>query len=245
MRYVDSHVHLPHYPNLGELLSFASSQEMMLFSVSTNVKTAEMGLEQRERFQNSVKSFVGIHPSDALVERNPGEIASLVKRADGVGEIGLDPHYSEVSRKSKQMEVFVAQIQSAEDNRKPVQVHTRGAEKTCLETLGSYELPRVLLHWFEGEQLVHQAADRGYYVSVGPALLSSKKIMTIAKSCPTDLLMTESDGPVSFSAIEGVSGPYTVPSVVFRLSQILKKDYFDLLAKLVKNAESFLAPGKG
>ncbi len=44
---------------------------MRLFSVSTNAKTAEIGLEQRGRFQDNVKSFVGIHPSEALVEKDP------------------------------------------------------------------------------------------------------------------------------------------------------------------------------
>jgi TatD DNase family protein len=245
MRYVDCHVHIVDYPHPDEVLSFASAQGMMLFSVSTDVKTAKMSLEQKERSQNSVKSFVGIHPSEALTEKDPMGILRLVERADGIGEIGLDPQYSEVSEKSKQMEVFVAQIQSAEVNGKPVQVHTRGAENTCLDTLGSYNLPRVLLHWFEGEQLVRAAADRGYYISLGPALLFSKKIARIAKSCPPDLLLTESDGPVSFKAIGGAGGPHAVPSVVFRLCQLLGKDYLDLSAKLVKNAETFIATGKG
>ncbi len=218
---------------------------MTLFSVSTNTKTAEVGLGQSRRFPETVKSFVGIHPSEALIENDPGTIARLAERADGIGEIGLDPHYSEVSENGKQMRVFVAQVRLAESCKKPVQVHTRGAERACLDTLGSYDLPRVLLHWFEGEPLLGEAADRGYYVSVGPALLFSKKMARIAKSTPPDLLLTESDGPVSFRAIGGARGPYAVPSVIFRLSEMLRVDYFDLSAKLVKNAEAFLAAAKG
>ncbi len=213
--------------------------------MSTNAKTAEIGLEQRRRFQDNVKSFVGIHPSEALIENDPGPITNLAKGADGVGEIGLDPHYSEVSETGKQMKVFVAQIRLAESSGKPVQVHSRGAERACLDTLGSYDLPRVLLHWFEGESLIREATDRGYYMSVGPALLISKKMERIAKFCPPDLLLTESDGPVSFRALGGASGPYAVPSVIFRLSEILRVDYFDLSAKLVKNAEAFIAAAKG
>ncbi len=192
-----------------------------------------------------MKSFVGIHPSEALVEKDPAAITKLAKRADGIGEIGLDPHYSEVSENGKQMEVFVAQVQLAESSRKPVQVHTRGAERACLDNLGSYNLSRVLLHWFEGEPLLRDAVDRGYYVSVGPALLFSKKMTRIAKSCPPELLLTESDGPVSFRALGGSGGPYAVPSVVFRLAEVLRVDYIDLSSKLVDNAEAFLGTAKG
>lgn len=245
MRYADCHIHVMDYIQPDPVLSFASAQGMMLFSVSTNAKTAERGLEQRERFHNTLKLFVGIHPSEATIESQPEVISKFAKRADGIGEIGLDPRYSEVSEKSTQMRVFLDQLRLAETSRKPVQVHTRDAEGTCIGSLASYELPRVLLHWFEGEPLLNEAAGRGYYVSVGPALLYSKILARIAKAYPLDLLLTESDGPVSFRALGDAGGPYLVPSVVFRLSEILRMDYLDLSAKLVKNAETFLFRAKG
>ncbi len=241
MRYVDAHVHMAEYTQPDELLSFASAQGMMVFSVSTNAMTARLGLEQRERFGKTLKTFVGVHPSEATIETDFAALQRFADRADGIGEIGLDPRYSDVSKKSAQMATFLKQVELAEKKRKPLQVHSRNAEGPCLEALGSYELRGVLLHWFQGESFLQRAAQRGYFISLGPALLYSKKLARIARVHPPDLLLTESDGPVTFEPLGVAGGTYTVPSVVFRLSQLLRVDYFELSAKLVNNAEAFLS----
>ena len=186
--------------------------------------------------------FVGVHPSEA--ERTPklGWLPELAKDARGIGEIGMDPKFSSVEEGGAQRKLFVDQLGLAEKFRLPIQVHTRGAEKLCLELLSTRTLGRVLLHWFDGAEVAKVAADRGYFVSVGPAALYSRRIAAMAERYPTELLLTESDGPVAFGALGGVSGPALIPSVVFRLSEVKKCGFEEMALTVVRNSMDFLGP---
>lgn len=239
MRWADCHVHLSDYSALEQTLKFASERQIRLFSVSTGHDTALTTLELSKRFRSSLKSFIGIHPSAAVTESELDAFSGLLDVADGIGEIGLDPTYSETTPGRPQATIFASFLELAEKHDKPVQVHTRKAERQCLDLLGVHKL-KVLLHWFEGEALLEEAAQRGYFVSVGPAVLYSKKLERIARAYPLDLILTESDGPVSFPPLGGVGGPLLVPSVIFRLAEILKLDLAELAERLFDNSVKYL-----
>ncbi len=239
--YYDCHLHLPECPEVESILTFARSEPIELFSVSVGIEESRSNLELGRRYPEKVRVFVGIHPSEAAGDQRLEELELLSEDADGIGEVGLDPKYSSVEEGSLQVRVFTGQLGLAERQGKPVQVHSRGAEKACLDRLNSFHPPRVLLHWFEGEELASQAAGRGYYVSFGPALLYSKKLARIAKEYPRDLVLTESDAPVAYRALgELVAGPYLVPSVVFSLAQLNGVDFEEMEASLSENSRRYL-----
>ncbi len=187
-----------------------------------------------------LRAFVGVHPSEAEREPDVGWLEAEVRRATGVGEIGLDPKYNAADR-SAQVGLFRKQLAVAEKAKKPVQVHTRGAERESLDILSSFRLKAVLLHWFQGEELLGEANDSGSYVSFGPALLVSKKLQRMAASWDTTRLLVESDGPVSFSALGGASGPWLIPSVVFKLAEVLGRPNEDTARIVRDNTLAFLS----
>ena len=240
VRFIDSHLHLTEYDDLTSIVGCARSSETLLLTTSLDKKTSLRNLELGTEFPDVVRPFVGIHPSEASREEGIGWIEGSLWLGCGVGETGLDPRYSEVSESSAQMRIFSSQLELAEKAGKPVQVHSRGAEEACLEKLSSYHLRRVLLHWFEGESLSSSAASRGYYASFGPAILQSKKVARIAASYPEDLVLTESDGPVAFSALRGACGPSLIPSVVFCLAELRKKQFAETARGLVLNGSAYL-----
>ena len=84
------------------------------------------------------------------------------------------------------------------------------------------------------------AAAKGFLVSFGPALLYSKKLQRIASSYPDDLILSESDGPVAFSALGGTGGPMAVPSVVFKLAQLKGEPFEEMASTLAKNCSTYL-----
>jgi TatD DNase family protein len=143
------------------------------------------------------------------------------------------------------MRVFQAQLSLAERLRKPVQVHSRGAEAECLRLLPSFSPPSVLLHWFQGDAFSGEAADRGYFVSFGPAILNSRKLQAMASTYPERLLLAESDGPVTFAALGGAGGPWLVPSVVLKLAELRRLPFGEMADLLVKNSMAFAGSGKG
>ena len=215
---------------------------MRLISVTVAPVEVEQNLALRRLNPSVVTSFIGVHPSEATSIPNAlEELAPLWEAADGVGEIGLDPKYSEVSPGSAQASLFRGQVEVAERLGKPVQVHSRGAEAACLDVLEGSTVRSLLMHWFESEDLLGRALrSPRSFVSFGPALLYSKKLRRIAGRCPPEAVILESDGPVAFSALGGAGGPGLVPSVAFKLAEMWGKSLDETAHLLSLNAKSFL-----
>lgn len=246
MRFIDSHVHLCDYPAPEKVVREAALTQTVLYSQSideaTSLKTAS--LARAWPFQ--VAAFIGVHPSEAEKTSSLEWSEEALKGAVGVGEIGLDPKYSSDGGVGRQSEVFEELLGIAVSAGKPVQVHSRGAERLTLEKLSGYKLKSVLMHWFQGEELVSQVMDKGYYVSFGPAILASKKLQGMALKCDPGLVLAESDGPVPFSGLGGRHGPSLIPSVVLKLSQLWGRKFSEVEEGLVANGTNYLGDaGKG
>jgi TatD DNase family protein len=237
--FVDSHLHLSEYGDAAQPLALARGRAL-LFSAAVDRASAERTLSVSAMNPDEVRAFVGVHPSEATREEPGDWLATAVGRAAGVGEIGLDPKYSEVSPRSRQMSLFLGQLELAEKAGKPVQVHSRGAEAACIEALETFSIPRVQLHWFQGESLARRASDRGYYASFGPALIESRKLKRMAANWERERLLAESDGPVGFPGLGGSGGPALIPSVVFALGEALSMSFEDANELVRRNSVSFL-----
>jgi TatD DNase family protein len=238
----DAHVHLPAYPDPGGVIAAARKRGMRLVSVGVSPAEAAPNLGLRAIDPSTVKCFIGIHPSEAAsVSGGLEALSPLWDAADGVGEVGLDPKYSPVGAGSAQMELFAAQVEVAGRARKPLQVHSRGAEAACIDVLEGRSLGSVLMHWFEGEEMLGQVLSRQRtFVSFGPAILYSKKLQRMARRCPPEAVLVESDGPVAFGALGGAEGPGLVPSVAFKLAELWGRRYEEAVERLWLNAESYL-----
>lgn len=242
MRFIDSHVHLSEYGDQTAWAAFARSSETALLSSGVNQSTslATLDLARQGNRGPVVKAFVGVHPSETGDGSDLSWFAEALKDATGAGELGLDPKYPGLSTKGGQKTLFTRQLEEVERSGKPVQVHSRGAEKLCLETLGSYRLDAVLMHWFEGEAELGEVQNRGYYVSFGPALLYSKRLQRMAARLDPGRALVESDGPVTFRALGGAGGPQLVPSVVFKLAELWGTSFADAQAITLNSGLSYL-----
>jgi TatD DNase family protein len=223
------------------MMIFARSTETTLAAVSTSKRDSMITLEFARENGDCVKAFVGIHPSEAAKGEDLEWLDSAAKEAKGIGEIGLDPSYSEIGENSPQMKAFHAQLLTAERHSKPVQVHTRGAEAQCLDQLGTYSLATVHLHWFEGEPYASKASSMGCFASFGPAVIHSKKLQRIAAAYPEDLVLTETDGPVKFPSLVGAGGPWLVASVIFKLAELSHRSFDETAEKIKRNSLVYLA----
>jgi TatD DNase family protein len=240
MRFVDSHVHLCEYQETFEILSTARSTETLLLSSGIDRRSSLRTLEIARAAPGLVKAFVGVHPSEAQLETDLEWFEAALGEAAGAGELGLDPKYSEVVTHSPQMAVLIRQLEVVEKAGKPVQLHTRGAERECLELLRSYRLRAVLLHWFQGESNLGKAEERGYFVSFGPALLQSRRLQRMASSLEPSQVLAESDGPVSFAALGGVGGPSLIPTVAFKLAWLWNLTFSEAEKRLLSNTLGYL-----
>lgn len=238
----DVHVHLPAYADPGAVVAASAARGMRLASVTVSPAEAARSLEVRRANPSTVRCFIGVHPSEAT--STPGaleELSPLWQEADGIGEIGLDPKYSDASAHGAQMGLFTGQVEVAERLGKPLQVHSRGAEASCLDVLEVHSLGAVLMHWFEEEGLLQRILSRPRtFVSFGPALLYSKKLLRCARRCPPDAVLVESDGPVAFAALGGAEGPGLAPSVAFKLAELWGRGFDEAVLQLSANAKEYL-----
>ncbi len=238
MRFVDSHLHL----DAGEesVVSLAKSTQTLLFTCGIDRRSSNGALRLAEAQRETVRAFIGIHPSETLKARGLDWLPGALKRAAGMGEVGLDPRYSGTGPRSAQMKYLLSQLEAAQSASKPVQIHSRNAEQTCLDALGEFSLRAVLMHWLEDETALRAVQGRGYFVSFGPALIYSRKLQRMAARCDHETVLVETDSPVAFKPLGGVHGPSLLPSVVFRLAELWGSRFETVREKVTANALRFL-----
>jgi TatD DNase family protein len=257
MTIIDAHIHLTDNEYSGymeHILNNLKALKIKACSVTVNMETLIKSLEIFNGKRDVVIPFAGIHPEFAQTEdvtRFIEIVDNNLDSIDGIGEIGLDPAYASSkgqlrggSSYEAQKEVFNIMLGLAERTKKPVSIHSRGSLDEILKTLRTYDISHCLLHWFAGSksQLV-KSTDMGMFVSYGPVLIYSEEKKVLLKNTPLDRILVETDGPVRyrkcFSNFPSVSSSFLI-SVVSCVATVLGMTYYDTVALLQRNAESYL-----
>jgi len=239
---VDSHCHLDFFKNLKPIVKKALLNNVnLMISCSTNTSSIKNHLNIQKEFKE-IKICLGIHPGDFL-RMGKNEVISGLKlieknidKCSAIGEIGLDNKYAKTtSQKESQEELFRKQIRLSLDADLPVVVHARFAEKKTMEILSEEGAKKVLMHWFTNSlNSVKTATKKGFFMSCGPIIHSSKDALKIAKKIPLKNLLIETDSPVSFQAKQ--SEPFWVKDVAKKISSEKKMDFEELAEITTKNA---------
>ena len=190
---------------------------------------------------SEVFASLGIHPEEVKMnenlEKQLDSIITLIKKNKqnicAIGEIGLD-HYFVKDRElyPLQKTIFEKMLLLAQDLKLPVNLHTKGAEKIVFDTLPSYDIPNINIHWYSGpEKFLNLGMDRGYYFSITPAISYSPVVKKVAFNIDKEHLLLESDGPVKYSGEVGV--PAMVKNVLKSISK-LKEINSDELEKQIE-----------
>ena len=208
---------------------------------TSSKKTLELGKQS-----DFILPFIGVHPEKAQdgVESTFKLIDENNETISGIGEIGLDTTYTNSDEEfQKQEEVFKTQLSYAEKFRKPVSIHSRKTLDKILEILPSYNIPSILLHWFDGsKKQLQKAMDLEYYVSFGPVMVYSKDKQVLLSKANRDRILVETDGPVRFSRCfnNRIAQISFIPSVIFCASKVLDINYDNMCSILEQNSQRFL-----
>jgi TatD DNase family protein len=223
---IDAHVHLDRY---GDLLDQAlrEIEEYSIFTVGTAMDLPSY-LELKkigERSELVLPTF-GIHPRRAAeyAERLP-EISRHIESSPAVGEIGLDFHWvkdtSTYPAQKKVLEYFIA---AAREQKKFVNLHTKGGEKEILDLLEKYDVKRAIIHWYSGPiDILSRMAEFGCYFTIGVELEFSDYIKSVANAVPDHLLLTETDNPGALRWLkknEEIGMPTAIKKVVETLAAL-------------------------
>ena len=251
MRLIDAHVHLSdaeYAGHIDELIADAKKSGVAaLVTNSMDLKTCQNDIKLSEKYPDLVYPALGIHPWNVNVigESELQEIVEFIQKQKGlvkaIGEIGLDCKYETVWE--KQTMVFDRMLRLAEELELPVIIHSRGTTDIIVEILASYNLKRVLLHWFSHPMsALTKALDKGYFITEGPPATYSNGIREVVEKTPLTNLLTETDGPVTYWK-KPFNGQLTKPSyirdVISAVAEIKKMKSEEVAEQIIKNFEVF------
>lgn len=249
MKLVDAHIHLSdeeYSACIEEVVQEAKDANVVaMVSNSMDLKTCIKSLQLAKQFPGAVYAALGIHPwvvkrlsEDELQQtldllKNQSQNKSLV----AIGEIGLDSKYMDIWE--KQLKVFDLMLHTAEQLNLPVIIHSRGTTAQIIDMLPSYNLKKVLLHWFSKPiSSLPMAVDRGYYISEGAPTVYSDEIRDVVKNVPITRLLTETDGPVQFFK-PPFKGKRTtsafIPTIVNAISELQKLTLDEVADQVAEN----------
>ena len=253
MKFVDAHVHLSdkeYAADMDEIIAEAKDSNVVaLVSNSMDYETSVGSVRLAETYPRMVFAALGIHPWNvkALTEDDLQQMLELIsqqrqnKALVAIGEIGLDYKYTKSW--DKQLMVFDNMLKLAENLDLPVIIHSRGTTAQVVEMLRSYNLRKVLLHWFSRPvSALTKAVERGYYITEGAPTAYSNGIRDIVRRTPLTNLLTETDGPVRFykSPFKGKrTTPAFIPTVVKAIAEVKSMDVEDVAAQIIQNFEEF------
>ena len=146
----------------------------------------------------------GIHPMQ-VAEEEPVSVETLVSWAEhpkmvGIGESGLDYHYTAESAEAQQASLRV-HIEAARRTGLPLIIHARDADEDMARILseehraGPFD---CVMHCFSsGAELAATALACGFYLSMSgiAAFPRSSDLRDIFASAPLDRILVETDSP--------------------------------------------------
>jgi TatD DNase family protein len=193
---LDTHCHLDRYPDALATACEAEREAVTTIGVTNLPSHFEAGLPHVRSFQH-VRLAVGLHPLAAM--SHAAELPAfrrLLDKTSYVGEIGLDFSTAGLPMRAEQEVSFREVLTALAGRPKFVTLHSRRAEERVLELLSEFGVGPVVFHWYSGSLAVlDEAAMRGHFFSVNPAMIKSAYGQKVVARIPPERILTETDGP--------------------------------------------------
>jgi TatD DNase family protein len=252
MPIIDTHAHI------NEIEDWPAALERAKVAQVSDVIAVSMDLDSMRQILDLSKSTkdirihpaLGVHPEKT---RNgvPGKdvfdfMRTHIKEAIAIGETGLDFSYKwtkdNQEEKDKQRSSFTYHLEIAKEFDLPIVIHSRGAERDCLDMALQTGVTRALFHWYSGPVDVLKAIlEAGYYVSTSPSVGYSPYSQTSMLAAPLERILIETDSPVTFRGEQGhyKSEPKDVWQTLKALSRLKDVEEAKLLEIVNQNAKNF------
>jgi len=223
--YLDVHCHLDIMSDIDKVIENARKAKVLkIISTGTNPQSNRKILELIEKYAE-VEAALGIYPIDAL-KMNKKEIIKekeFIKKNKNklkvIGEVGID--LKESNELDKQIEIFSLFIKLATELNVPLVVHSRKAEKECIESLENLKAKKVIMHCFCGKfSLVDRIIKNGWVISIPASVKRSEQFQNIVKRIPIENILCETDSPFLHPDKEDVNEPCNVIESYKKIAEI-------------------------
>lgn len=197
-----SHVNMLRETNIDEAIQNAIDNKIVTIVPSSSVQDI-FDTDKFIKKYNDVYGYVGVFPEEVkdFSDKTISDMEEIIKsnpKIIGIGEIGLD-YYWDKSFKELQKEVFIKQIEFANQMNLPLNIHSREAHLDTLEILKKYNKnSTAIMHCFSGSlEFARECIKEGIYIALGGVVTfkNAKKTKEVAKNIPLEYLLLETDDP--------------------------------------------------
>ncbi|PRY94710.1 TatD DNase family protein [Hasllibacter halocynthiae] len=203
----DSHCHLDFDAFDGErealVARAAEAGVHRMVTICTRLPAAP-GVRAIAEAHASVFWAAGTHPMSVAEEGvpTPGTLAALAEHPKmvGIGETGLDYHYTADSAAAQQESLRV-HVEAARRTKLPLIIHARDADEDMARILQEEHRAgpfSCVMHCFSsGGALAKAALDLGFYLSMSgiAAFPRSAELRDVFAAAPLDRILVETDAP--------------------------------------------------
>lgn len=264
-KYIDihSHVNLDAFDaDRDEVIKRALDKDTWIINVGTDLDASRKAVEMTHNYKEGVYAIVGLHPTEAGESFDKDAYRELLKNPKvlGIGECGLDYYRCTEESISKQKEVFIEQIEIANEFNKPIMLHIRNnpedkghakmdgarhgfakpnAYFDALDILKEHSRVKGDVHFFAGGPEEAKAfLDFGFTLSFTGVITFTHDYDEVIRNTPLDMIMTETDCPyVSPVPHRGKRNePVYVKEVVKRIAEIKNLPEEEVALAIVSNA---------
>lgn len=253
--FIDVHCHLTggeyeEVGGVGAVLARAKADGVGVvicsgFDLHSSIQAKDLSEQYEE-----VYFCAGFHPSE-LDKYNEGDldrIAELCRheKCVAVGEIGLDYHFEDNPAPTTQRELFVKQLQLADELGLPVVLHSRDAAQETLELLqANKHLLRNggLMHCYSySAEMTKDFLELGLSFSFGgpSTFKNAKKVVESVQRIPAHRILSETDcpylTPVPFRGVFP-NQPKNVKPIVENMAVLRNENVEELKEKILQNAK--------
>lgn len=229
----DAHCHLDLFDSPQDAVAEATGRGVSIIITAGGSRERNVQTWKLSGMPN-VYGVIGIDPEAADEEDEYFEeleyMVKSSKRIVGFGEIGLDSTVK--AGKERQVEVFSMQLKLAKKLDMPVVIHSRGMLADVVDMLDEHKMPRVMFHYFEGdEKQAAELAGKGWLISMPP--IESGKRKRIINEIDLINMVTETDSPVVGKT------PADVSKVIDYIARIKDVSPGEVAEQTTKNVKGF------
>ena len=241
--FIDTHCHLTdkYTDGLDAVIQNAYDANVgVLICPTADPNDIDSALRIANSYDN-IFCTIGVHPEYCNVNATDFLTNDVLTnpRVVGVGEIGLDYHYSPETRNA-QIKLFEQQLEIAKKYDLPVAIHTRDAEEDTAAILNG-DVRGVMHCYTSSWNLAKKMLDCGFFFSASGILTfkNSDEVRETFAKIPLDKIVIETDAPYCAPVPHrgNICEPYMVVETARVLAQIKNIDLYDLEKVLMENVK--------
>lgn len=235
-KFIDTHAHL----NLDEfekdkfdVINKCLENDISMINIGTTFSDSQIALDLAQKYEKGIYASIGLHP--LYVEEEDFDISEFKeliknKKVVAIGEAGLDYFYepkvlSKDDYIKKQKDVFIKQINLAEELDLPLIIHSRNSFNDVYDILKDKKI-KAVLHCFTGNlKDLERFLDLGYYIGFN-GIIFKANLDEVIKNTPDDKILFETDCPFLTppNFYSKKNNPMSLKIIKDRINEIKGKD---------------------